>query len=245
MKLTTVLGSVNNNPKYYLFIPKQIIFWSKFDIKFIAVFVGDKIPDELNEYSNNIILWNKNLDLNSAYVAQNIRIYYSALLNLPDDEIVMITDMDMLPTKGNYYKDRLENFKKEDFIYYRNIDGNQIYMCYNASHPSTWSKLFNIYSQYDIEKNIIKNYNNSYNGIPGSSGWFIDQEIMYKHLINYENLHILERPISRLETWIFRDHLNNNEDNFLNKYDDVHFHRSYYDNEDIIIHAEKQLNNLY
>ncbi len=245
MKLTTVLGSVNNNPKYYLFIPKQIIFWSKFNIKFIAVFVGDKIPEELNQYADNIILWNKNLDLNSAYVAQNIRIYYASLLNLHDDEMVMITDMDMLPTKENYYKDGLENFKKDDFIYYRNVDGNQIYMCYNASHPSNWSKLFNIYNENDIELRIIENYNNSYDGIPGSTGWFIDQEIMYKHLINYENLYILERQISRLETWMFIDHLNNNEDNFLNKYDDVHFHRSYYDNEDIIIHAEKQLNNLY
>ena len=245
MKLSTVLGSVNNNPKYYLFIPKQIIFWRKFNIRFIAVFVGDTIPDELKEYSDNIILWNKNLALNSAYVAQNIRMYYSSLLNLPDDEMVMITDIDMLPTKGDYYKNGLEHFKKEDFIYYRNIDGNQIYMCYNASHPSNWSKLFNIYNETDIENNIIQNYNNSYNGIPGSTGWFIDQEIMYKNLINYENLKVLERPISRLEVSMFREHLNKNESYFLNKYDDVHFHRSYYDNEDIILHAEKQLNNLY
>jgi hypothetical protein len=245
MKLTTVLGSVNNNPKYYLFIPKQIIFWNKFNIKFIAIFIGDNIPDELNQYSDNIILWNKNLNLHSAYVAQNIRIYYPALLNLPDDEMIMITDMDMLPTKGDYYKNGLDNFKKTDFIYYRNLDGNQIYMCYNASHPSIWSKLFNIYNENDIENRIIENYNNNYDGIPGSTGWCIDQEIMYKHLINYENLHILERPICRLETWIFRDNLNKNETDFLNNYDDVHFHRSYFDNEDIILHAEKQLNNLY
>jgi hypothetical protein len=37
MKLTTVLASVNNNRDYYLFIPKQIIFWKKFDIKFIKI----------------------------------------------------------------------------------------------------------------------------------------------------------------------------------------------------------------
>jgi len=29
MKLTTVIGSVNNNPKYYMFIPKQILFWGE------------------------------------------------------------------------------------------------------------------------------------------------------------------------------------------------------------------------
>ena len=95
MKLTTVLTSVNNNPKYYMFIPKQIYFWKKFNINFIAVFVGEVLPDELIPYKENIILWNKNLDLNTAYVAQNLRMYYTSLLELPDDEMVMITDMDI------------------------------------------------------------------------------------------------------------------------------------------------------
>ena len=64
MKLTTVIASVNDNPNYYLFIPKQILFWKKFNIKFIAIFVGKQIPNEISSYANNIILWNNNLDLN-------------------------------------------------------------------------------------------------------------------------------------------------------------------------------------
>ena len=58
MKLTTVIGSVNNNPKYYMFIPKQILFWKKFGINFIAVFVGNHIPDrEINKtFITKIIL---------------------------------------------------------------------------------------------------------------------------------------------------------------------------------------------
>lgn len=104
MKLTTVLASVNNNSDYYKFIPKQIKFWNHFNINFIAIFVNDIIPEELIQYKNNIILWDKNLCLNTSFVAQNIRIYYPALLKLPDDEMVMITDMDMLPTNDEYYK---------------------------------------------------------------------------------------------------------------------------------------------
>ena len=60
MKLTTVLGSTNNNPNYYKFIPKQISFWNNFNVKFIAIFVGNELPEELVPYKNNIILWNKN-----------------------------------------------------------------------------------------------------------------------------------------------------------------------------------------
>ena len=72
MRLTTVLGSVDNCPRYYKFIPFQIFFWNKINVKFICVFVGTEIPKELKKYEKNIILWNKNLDLNTAFVAQNL-----------------------------------------------------------------------------------------------------------------------------------------------------------------------------
>jgi hypothetical protein len=246
MKLSTVIASVNNNPNYYLFIPKQIIFWNHFNIKFVAIFVGEQIPTELMEYKNNIILWNKNLDLNTAFVAQNIRIYYPALLSLPDDEMVMITDMDMLPTNDKYYKENLELYNKEDFIYYRYIDGNQIYMCYNAAHPETWGKIFNIKTDKDIELNINNTYNNNYNGIPGLTGWFIDQEMMYLKLKNYPFLKILNKPIKRLEMNILKNHVLKKDINYVTNYDDAHFHRSYPNNKKLIEHVEKELriNNL-
>ena len=241
MRLTTVLGSVNNNSNYYKFIPKQILFWKHFNINFIAIFVGKYIPEELKDYLNNIILWDKNLDLKSAYVAQNIRIYYPALLKIPDDEMVMITDMDMLPMNYTYYTNGLATFTKNDFIYYREIDGNQIYMCYNAAHPNTWSNVFHINNEQDIENKININYNIHYNGTPGSTGWFIDQEIMYKELIHYENLKVLNRPIKRLEVYMYYEHLNKNDKDFISNYDDCHFHRNYNSNEQLILDAEKQL----
>jgi hypothetical protein len=245
MKLTTVLSAVNNNPSYYLFIPKQIIFWKKFKINFIAVFVGDKIPDSLIKYSDNIILWNKNLDLNTSYVAQIIRIYYPALINIPDDECVMITDMDMLPTNYTYYKAGLEKYNINDFIYYRHVDGNQIYMCYNAAHPSTWGKVFGITNHSDIERKLYEKYDKHYDGYPGSIGWYIDQEVLFATLINYKHLCVLNRPINRLEVSTYQMHLINNDKNFISKYDDVHFHRSYHNNETLIIDAESQLNTIF
>jgi hypothetical protein len=227
-----------------MFIPKQIIFWKKFNINFIAIFVGDELPSELLSYKENIILWNNNLDLNTTYVAQNIRIYYTSLLDLPDDEMVMITDMDMLPMNSKYYTEGLENFKFEDFIYYRFVDGNQIYICYNAAHPKIWSKLFEINNIDDIVRKLNDNYNINYKG-PGNPGWCIDQEIMYKQLINYENLKVLNRPITRLETSLYQYHLNIGNKNFIKDYNDAHFHRNYFKNELLILDAEKQLDEIY
>jgi hypothetical protein len=238
MKLTTVLGSVNDNKDYYLFIPKQIKFWSLFNIKFIAIYVGDKIPVELKEYEKNIILWSKNKNLKSAYIAQNIRIYYPALLSLPDDEMVMITDMDMLPTNSSYYKDGLDKYNKQDFIYYRNIDiqEKQIYMCYNAAHPSLWSKLFKINNEDDIESILNLNYEQNYTGIPGDKGWYIDQIILYNTLTTYPYLRVLERPINRIEMYMLPNFMHQYKlnkyfgKNICNYFHDAHFHRSYTNN---------------
>jgi len=241
MKLTTVFSAVNNNPAYYKFIPKQVIFWRKFGINFICVFIGESLPDELKEYEEHIILWSNNLDLNTAYLGQNMRIFYPALLNLPDDEMVMITDMDMLPTNNTYYTSDLDKYNMDDFIYYRHVDGNQIYMCYNAAHPKTWAKVFDINNEKDIEDKLYSNYNKDYNGVPGSYGWYTDQEILYRCLINYPNLKVLNRPIRRLEVNTYLNHIKNNDINFICNYDDAHFHRNYYDNESYILDAEKQL----
>lgn len=243
MRLTTVLASTNNNPDYYQFIPKQILFWGKIGIRFLAVFIGDYLPEELAPYSNNIIIWSKNQDLHSAYVGQMIRLYCTALIDLPDDELVMITDMDMLPCSPQYYKDGLDGFKKSDFIYYRHIDEyeKQIYMCYNAAHPSTWGTCFGISTIDDIERKLYENYQQTYNGIPGSNGWFTDQKIMYDALIKYPHLKILNRPLHRLEIWMYHQHLQNGDSDFFKNYHDCHFHRSYSQNQHLIQNAEQQL----
>jgi hypothetical protein len=116
-------------------------------------------------------------------------------------------------------------------------------MCYNTAHPHLWGKLFEISNENDIEKKINDTYNKNYSGIPGDTGWLIDQDIMYKNLINYPNLKILNRTIKRLEMNDFTNLLKKKKNNFISNYDDVHFHRSYFKNINLILNAEKQLLN--
>lgn len=245
MKLTTVLSSVNNNPDYYLFIPKQIKFWKHFDINFLVVFIGDAIPDELIQFESNIILWKFTPHLNSVYVAQNIRIFMSALLNLPDDEMVMITDMDMLPCSDKFYKDGLANLNKDCFVYYRHIDfkNKQIFMCYNAANPSIWGTIFNIKSKEDIINKLEENQtSNDFTGIPGTNGWYTDQSILFNHLINYEKLVVLNKQPKRIEVDDYIYLHNKGFKNFYSQFDDAHFHRSFSKNKILIEMSEKELN---
>jgi hypothetical protein len=248
MKLKIVLASVNNNRDYYLFIPIQIYFWKKLGVKFIAIFCGNKLPDELINFKENIILWTKNAHVNSSFVGQNIRIYYPALIpDVSNDELVMITDMDMLPGNISYYDVNINNFNKDDFIYYRNIDGNEIYMCYNAAHPHTWSKIFDIKSESDIENAINQSYNLTYDGTPGCLGWNIDQQIMYNKLIDYSHLKILNKKINRLEVNMYRHllNINYNDGLFIHLYDDIHLHRSFTNNRDLIDNCVTQFTKIF
>lgn len=247
MKLTTVIASVNDNSNYYLFIPMQILFWGKFGIKFIAVFVGNELPDELTKFKNNIILWcpDSVSNMKTIYIAQNIRMYYAALIDLPENEMVMITDMDMLPANPTYYTSGLDHCKIEDFIYYRHVDRNQIYMCYNSAHPKTWGKIFNVHNKDDICARLCENYDVKYDGKPGLTGWSIDQEVMYKKLIRYPHLKVLNRPLKRLEVANYNEHLNKKHQNFLRHYDDMHFHRNFNNNISLIMNAQHQLLTYY
>ena len=238
MKLRYVLGSTNNNPEYYKFIPSQIQFWGYFGIRFIAVFIGDSIPNELLPFKQYILHWPHTPQLNSIYVSQTIRLLIPSLIKMLDDECIMITDMDMLPASPHYYINDIEKYSKDSFIYYRHQDLDEFYMCYNAAHSKTWAKLFDISSTNDIIKILIDNFPENYTGQKDvAHSWFNDQKLLCKKVHNYEHLVILNRPIKRLEVSVYLHHLNNNHVNFIKNYDDIHFHQSYNRNEVLIKHA--------
>ena len=248
MKLTTVLVCVNDNPKYYHFIPYQIYFWNKFGIRFVAYFVGDALPDALQPYADHITLWNQTPHLNSVFVAQNLRIYAPSLLQLPDDEMVMITDMDMLPTAPQFYVDGLEGFAKDDFIHYNHEilhHSKEIFMAYNAAHPTTWAKAFDIQGEADIIQQLNKHYLAGDAFTPGSTGWFIDQHTLYHYLLKYPHFKMLGRRLVRLETWTYRQHMAGDDPLFIRNYYDAHFHRSFDTNLELIEDARRQMAELY
>lgn len=241
MKLTTVLGSCDNNPHYYKFIPFQIWFWAKFGIKFIAVFIGNNIPIELLPFKDNIHLWNYTPHLTSSFVGQNLRIYYPALLKgLSDDELVMITDMDMLPCKPDIFTQGLEQFKKDDFLTWHPVlwDAKEIFMWYNAAHPDTWGNIFKVNSIEDIIQRLNETHVTGGKYAPAQEHWFIDQHTMFNVLINHPSLKQLNRIPKRMANV---NVLTNGNKHMITMFDDVHFHRSFMQNEHLIMEALSQL----
>lgn len=240
MKLTLVLGATNENPHYYKFIPSQIQFWAYFGIKFVAVYVGAELPGELIPFKSHIIMWPHTPQLHSAYVAQNIRLFMPPLLCMPEDEAVMITDMDMLPASPQYYIRDLYSYGPDDFVYYRERDKNQFYMCYNAANPRAWAAMFNIHTLQDVCNMLVAFYPVNYAGKKYTS-WCADQIVLYAHAHTYPHLHVLQRPLRRLEVEEYKDHLERGDCDFVKTYDDIHFHESFIRNEALIAHALAEL----
>jgi hypothetical protein len=147
MRLSYVLTATNDNPLYIDFIPVFIRAWKKLypDVQVRILVVADKIPDWLNSWLDNLILFKPPSGIDTGFIAQYIRVLYPSLL--PTDGAVMITDMDMIPMNRSYYSSTIEPFDTNTFVYYRGnvcAESREIAMCYNAACPAIWSEIFKL-----------------------------------------------------------------------------------------------------
>jgi hypothetical protein len=178
MKINTVLTSVNDNPKYTKFIPLFIQTWKKMYplIRVRIIYIGDEIPSLYADYSEYFTLFHAIDGISTVYTAQTIRILYPALLH--DDDVTVITDMDMIPGNSTYF---LEDVPNDSFLIFRPLSCvgvNEIAICYNAASTSTWRDLCKIDSTEDVKNFLINNYHGS-DGQHGGQGWSQDQLLLF------------------------------------------------------------------
>lgn len=188
MKLDCVLTACNDNPLYSEFIPIFIKTWHKLyplvDVKII--FISDKIPEHLQEYNKNLILYKPESNISTAFISQYIRLLYPAILNYQNG--ILITDMDILPMNKTYYTKNIEKYTDDKFVYLRDVclGDKQIAMCYNVAINKTWSDVFNIKSLEDISIRLKDVYSNLQHGYHiWGTGWYTDQTDFYKYVMDW------------------------------------------------------------
>jgi hypothetical protein len=245
LKLDCVLTACNDNPMYMECIPIFIKSWNTLypnvDVK--VILISDSIPNELDEYNNNIIL----LPLNKIglskesepFVSVYIRYLYPSLLNYTNG--IMITDVDMLPMNKNYF-----NFKGIDKSKYVNTrdwnDGYQFASCYNIATSKVWSEVFNISNFDDIKIRLHDIWYNELDSIPQKlindspyKGWYKDQIDALKYVTIWNkitnNLLILKDKDTGYNRLDRANQCRMNNDIKLNiidgKYSDYHICRPY------------------
>lgn len=95
MKLDCVLTSVNEKQLYLYFVPIFIKTWNKLypTVSVKIVLIMNTIPQELQEYKDNIILFEPIDNVKTSFTSQIIRLLYPCILDYENG--VLITDIDM------------------------------------------------------------------------------------------------------------------------------------------------------
>jgi hypothetical protein len=190
----TALTAVNGNPKYLACVPAFIEFWlalnesnSLVQYSPKVLLVGDSLPQSLEAYSNWCEIFEEPEGVPSALVSQVVRILQPSLEN---SDYVITTDVDMLPLSDRVFKRGFEILDSEGgFLICRDVlSRGQYPICYNIASPGVWKQLNFVSSVRDIRGFMTDEFSGatSYSGSRGGAGWFLDQELLYKLVSNFE-----------------------------------------------------------
>lgn len=200
----TVLTASDLSPKYLDCVPWYIDFWLSQESQIPGVsfrpavlVIADELPELLKNYSEYCTLINT--ELPTAFVSQNIRTLYSALV---DSDLVMTSDVDMLTMNSKLIDAALGKWadsKIPTFAILRDVlPAGQFAICYSVAAPLTWSNVFQIRSIEDVHIRLNELFeklnSDEYLGSHGGYGWFIDQEYLFEQVSNSEqngNLNLL------------------------------------------------------
>lgn len=136
--------------------------------------------------------------LHTAFQAQCIRLLYPALLDA--DGTVLTSDVDMIPLSRRFFQEPVAQMDQRHFLAYRDVllESGEVPICYNAALPAVWSEVFDVRSPDDVRRRLSEWGDGLvYDGTRGGEGWFADQVILYRTLI--------ERARTNRDVWILRD----------------------------------------
>ena len=162
--------------------------------------IANKIIEELIPYKDNIVLFPPIKNMDTGFIAQNIRLLYPALMDAEGG--ILITDMDMIPMNRLYYAQQIVKYDNSKFISYRPlhcVGKDEIAMCYNVATPDIWSEVFNINNTQDIHTTLKylyqnKKYKGEYGGSHYKIGWLTDQLYLFEKVKKWHkktNNHII------------------------------------------------------
>ncbi|ADO67288.1 hypothetical protein crov255 [Cafeteria roenbergensis virus] len=186
MKIDFVLTAGNLNDHYLNLYPLIFKVWKeRFNLNCYLILIAHKIPDYLVSFKDFIILFKPLENINDIYIAQVIRILYPALY---PDKTVLITDLDILPGKKDYFLKPIESLHEDTFVTYTDRYSKQeMYaICYNVGKGLSFQKMFNIKNINDIILKLKEWYNIEYTGKKNCPGWYTDQKQLYINFKKYQ-----------------------------------------------------------
>lgn len=233
-KVDRVILACDANPMYLEFWPVVAKTWQELvGIKPTLALIASK-DVYVDESLGDVIRFEPIPDIPTAFQAQVIRLLLPILF---ENEVCIISDMDMIPCQKNYFVNSVANVPDDYFVVYKdgafNSDEYKEYpMCYNAALGRTFKEVFRVGAHQDIP-NIIKEWYKL------GLGWTSDQQILYAALNNWEQKNTRLIKLGHdVYPRIDRAHWAYNEDALKNHYYiDSHMLRPYSSYRDHIEHV--------
>ena len=227
MRISKVILVCNDNSNYYQFANDVYDIWQKY-IKIephLFIITDDKSKLDIHFGDRTIQYIKPVKDIPTAFQSQVIRLLLPSLF---EDDIVLITDIDMIPLNRKFFKSYLKYLDDDFFVrYFQNYQ-----MCYNCAKGSIWKEMFNINSISEIKSKITQWYQ-EYNGMHTT-----DQRILHKSLEgSFCNKLILttylpnKTPLPRLSTYSKFTKFQDVPLNELTRYIDFHCHHVFKNDE--------------
>lgn len=186
-----VLTAGNLNDHYLQIFPLIYQVWKKrFNLECYCILISKIIPDYLRDYKDNIILFDPLEGLHEIYIAQVIRLLYPILF---PDKTVLITDLDIIPVKKDYFIKPLEFVHDNTFVTYtERYKKQEMYaICYNVAKGKTFQKMFGISTKKEIIEKLKDWYNKDYTGKKNCPGWYTDQKKLYEYFEKYNDYKLM------------------------------------------------------
>jgi hypothetical protein len=157
LRLDRVIVSTDMNPTYVQFWPIVAKVWKEVvGLPCTLVVIG--CPDESIDTSlGDVIFFEPIEGIPTSLQAQVIRLF-APCLDQYQDQVCLISDVDMIPLCRWYFKKSVKNIPEDCFVVYRDgcDKGERYPMCYNAAKGSVFREIFNIRTLDDIRELIIE-----------------------------------------------------------------------------------------
>ena len=191
--------STTHDPKYSFFLPIVSYCWHKLGVKVICFTPETSNEIELQQmalitgtcYNEGFPFERYNFKAprhKEATYAQCSRLY-AGCLDLPDDEIVYTSDVDM----AVFQLPACDNYAMVTITGYDLVPRNQFPMCYIAATCKLWREIFEV--NYKGLQECLDELLSSRDSLSMRSDfWCLDQEVAYNKIYAYQSKHSAVTP---------------------------------------------------
>jgi hypothetical protein len=188
LRLTHALVACDLNPVYLDFWPLVSRAWNEIaglDVVLVLIAGEEDVPPELRR-DPRVRLFPPIEGLHTAFQAQCIRLLYPALLDA--EGAVIISDMELMPLSPAYFHGSLARLDARFFVSYRDVlhSRGEIAIAYSAAEPATWRDITGVADDDDVRRLLSAWHGGvDYAGVRGGSGWYTDQHVLYRMLMDW------------------------------------------------------------